>query len=176
MYIGMFIYISFLRKHMNYQDEGKVIFNEGVAITYRLDDIQKQITLCSLNPGAMNPVHSEFNYKLWLRLLIALQREISADLDNKKNKKKEGEAKDNTEQKEAEEMREAIIKFEKKHPVYKSIKMKVSPYSTKLKRDDKALSIIVEKLNEYGTYLNSLKKKHGYGNPTQASSGSAMAR
>lgn len=154
---------------MDYNDGSKVIFNEGVAITFRLDEIQKHITHCSLNPGAMNPVHNEFNYKVWLRLLTALQREISADLQKGRTKKKtntDDKTDDKTEEEIAEEMRKAVIKFEKKHPVYKPIKLKVPPYSTQLKRDDKALEIIVEKLNDYGTYLMELKKKKGYGNPT----------
>ena len=73
---------------MVYDQGGKVIFNEGVAITFRLDEIQKQITHCSMNPDAMNPVHGEFNYRVWLRLLTALQREISAHLDKKRTSKK----------------------------------------------------------------------------------------
>lgn len=160
---------------MNYNEGSKVIFNEGVAITFRLDEIQKQITHCSLNPGAMNPVHNEFNYKVWLRLLTALQREISADLQKGRNKKKTNDE-DKTEEEVAEDMRKAIIKFEKKHPVYKPMKMKVAPYSTQLKRDDKALEIIVEKLNDYGTYLMELKKAKGYGNPTSDDPSVAMSR
>lgn len=157
---------------MDYQHQGdKVVYNEGLAITYRLDEIQKQITLCSLNPGAMNPVFQEFNYKLWLRFLTAFQREISADLRKKVKGKTEL---DTSEEDDAEKLRTAIIKFDKAFPVYKNIKLTVPPYTTKLKLDERSLALIIEKLNDYGTYLNTLKKKHGYGNPTAEYAGGVM--
>lgn len=148
---------------MDYPRTDKVIFNEGVAITYRLDEIQKQITICSLNPGAMNVVYNTFNYKLWIKWLTALQREISPDLTEPESKK-------------GDELRKAIVTFEKEFPIYQQIQLKVHPYTMRSKIDEKALAILVEQLNQYGTYLMILKKKHGYGNPTADDPGTAMQR
>lgn len=148
---------------MDYAGGDKVIFNEGVAVVYRLDEIQKQITICSLNPAAMNVSLNTFNYKLWINFLTALQREILADLVPNDLKK-------------AEQLRKAIVEFEKKFPVYESIQLKVHPYTLKSKLNERALNILVEKLNDYGAFLMVLKKKHGYSNPQADDPGSFMKR
>lgn len=172
---NIYIYVI-IRFIMGWNDSGKVIFNEGVAITIRLDNIQREITQCSLNPSAMNVKYNEFNYKVWLRLLTALLREISADISKKKTNDKKTKEKMISEFEFAENIRKSIKKFEIKYPVYKTIKLKVPPYTNKIKRDDKALDIIVEKLNDFGIYIMALKKKYGYGNPTSDDPRSAMLR